>query len=296
MVEDTEQPIYTDTHVLYGGRLMPRVIGAEGDGGPPAAVADEGTGEGGNGDAPATPGFYDLSEVPPHLKSYVEAELKKIEGNVTPKFQEHAEFRKQWEPFAETGVADLSPDEVRELVEFRRMIQNEDAFREWHGQIGEQFGWSATAEPDGEPGEDDDDSFEFGTPDDDPPAWAKGLMEKVSELDKVIGQSQQERQVSETRDAIARQLAELHEKHGEFDDEMVAKLALSYDTPDAIQKGFQDYTKLTAQIEQGLVERKLNQPETPELGGATPQNGDAPTTFDQAARAAVNRLKVTSGT
>jgi hypothetical protein len=45
-------------------------------------------------------GLYDLTTVPEHLRPVVEPLLKKVEANVTQRFQEHADFRKQWEPFS----------------------------------------------------------------------------------------------------------------------------------------------------------------------------------------------------
>lgn len=259
--------------IAYGGRLMARVAGGENVGGAPAAGADAGAGEGeGQGGGL---GLYDLTTVPEHLRPVVEPLLKKVEGNVTQRFQEHADFRKQWEPFQEVeGLTELQPDALKELVEFHRdVLSNADAFKDWWTQLGTEAGWM----PDASAG-DDGQGDEFG--DEVPPAVSQ-LQEAVESLSAQVQslvdghqQTEQTQRTEAAKQAINTELEQLAgEELGEgqkFDDETrdaILTFALRYpQDADAIKKGYADLQKLSGKSQVELVKDKLEQPS----GGTTP--------------------------
>jgi hypothetical protein len=115
----------------------------------PAAGGGEAGGEGAAGNDQADSslgGLYDLGSVPEELRGYVEDVAKQIQGNVTRRFQEHADFRKTWEPFSQVeGLTDLPPDELQELVQFRDIASDPAQFDDWLVGIAEAM---AEADPD----------------------------------------------------------------------------------------------------------------------------------------------------
>src|SRR5690349_17553500 len=77
----------------------PPIMGADDGTVPAEAPAGEGQGDEVNGG-----GLYDLASAPDDLRPFLEAELKKIEGNVSKRFQDHSQYRDQWSPYEELGV------------------------------------------------------------------------------------------------------------------------------------------------------------------------------------------------
>jgi hypothetical protein len=231
------------------------------------------------GQQPGESGLYpDLSAVPEDTRGIVTDLLKQMEGNVTRKFQEAAEFRKQWEPFQELGVHEVDPDDLRELLAFRDIANDPDQFKSWYEAVGKEMG--------------------LGSPAEVPPAeqpTLNGLEETLGKLlDQRLGpienaykaQEEQSRlQAAET--FVQTKLGELETEHGEFDKDAVCQLALAYDGQDAIDRGFADYQRLVGQVEKSVFEKKLNQPDAPNSGGR-PATQVAPITdFAEAKKAAM---------
>lgn len=256
-----------------------------------AAVQPDGAGvpgvDGQGADAPGG-GLYDLASAPDELRPYLEAELKKIEGNATRKFQEHAEYQKRMAPLEEMGLHDVDPEELQELLQIRQYAQDPEQFRSWWETLGEQLGYF---EPDGEPGAEGEQE---------PPDQSQELMAKFQQmLDERLGPVEQqarsqaeEQRVEQERTAISEELSELREQHGEFDENVVCQLALAYaDDDDAIAKGFADYQRLVGGAERGLLANKSDQPSAPMGGGQPASNVEEIKTFDDAKKAAMERLR-----
>src|SRR4051812_42386476 len=113
----------------------------------PGAEGADGQGQAGAPDNPN--GLYpDLSGVPESVRAQVESLLKEYDGNVTRKFQEAAEYRKQWEPYGELGITDVDPTELSDLMAFREIASDPEAFKEWHQAIGEQLGLAPAMDDD----------------------------------------------------------------------------------------------------------------------------------------------------
>src|SRR6185295_507378 len=103
---------------------------AQGDPGATGEGTDQGVGL----------GLYDLSSAPEELRPFLEQELKKYDGNVTKKFQEHADFRKRFEPYADVDFGDVPADELGELLQFRQVLQDPEQLQEWLGALNQQLG------------------------------------------------------------------------------------------------------------------------------------------------------------
>jgi hypothetical protein len=294
--------------IAIDGRLLPRVRGGESDGGAPAGVADPAAGGGGEGQGDG-PGLYDLTTVPEHLRPAVEPHLKQIEANVTQRFQEAADFRKQWEPFSGIeGLADLQPDAVKELVEFHRDVlsQGPDALKAWWTQIGEHAGWAQEVSG-GDAGDDDDDDDLGG---DDSPAIAdlRGQVEQLTSLVEQLVEGHQagetEKRTTAAKQAIESDLEALAKEHlGEdkkFDDktrDAILTFALRYpNDDDAVRKGYADLQGIKGEAQSSLVEDKLEQPAAALRGGAADTAPAEITSFAEAKRLARERAKAAVGT
>jgi hypothetical protein len=245
----------------------------------------------GQGAAEAGSGLYDLSSVPEHLRPTVEPILKGFDANVTRKFQEHSEFRKGYEPYEQLGIRDVDPDELRDLLEFRQIAQDPDKFRAWYQEIGPHVL--------GEDGDDDLDGAEDlgqgdggGQSPDVSSLVEKAVQQALQPFMAERQQAEHEKAVQQELQAISAEMDALEQQHGKFNRDRVSQLALSYgDDPKSIEKAFADYQDLINEAKRGFVEGRLEQPVTPNQGGAPASQVQPPTSFADAREAALGYLR-----
>jgi hypothetical protein len=240
----------------------------------PAGAAQPGVGDGaqaqqdqGNhGNLP-----WNLDDHPEELRPYLAAELRKIEGGVTQRFQEAAEFRRQMEPLSPLaeieGLSEVPPEDLAGLVEFHRMAQDPEAFEQWWEQVGDELGLFGDSDEGGAEGAEDGEE---------PPAWAQEL---VNRLDQLEGGFQERAQTESERDTLAQiesELADLKKANSDlpWDDEeaavedRVCQLAMSYgEDPDALKKGLADYRAITGAGQAALVDAAERGPAPALTGG-----------------------------
>lgn len=259
-------------------------------------MAEQGAGAGnGNGAEGTQPGSQGsglhesfISSAPEHLRDAARELTPVWDQYVQGKFTENADYRKQWEPYEQLGINQLEPNELQELLEFRDIVQDEDAFRQWHQDIGELLN------PDGGQGEEDD---EFTDP------AVKEMQGQLSQMQQMMQQMAQEREMQQQQQVlqqtameVRQELDSLKEKNPnltEEDEDYICTLALKYDSQDAIQRGFQDFQKLMGRAEQGVFQNKTDPAlrVAPVSGGNNDTSTEPVTTFEQAARAARERLR-----
>jgi hypothetical protein len=222
-------------------------------------------------------GLYpDLSAVPEDVRDLVTPLLKQFEGNVTRKFQEAADFRKTWEPFQELGVQDVDPDELRELLAFRDLAQDPDQFKAWYQAVGQEMGLHGEEQP---AAPSDAANLEE--------TLGKLLDQRLGPIEQAYRQQEEQSRLQAAESFVSTKLEELTTQHGDFDKDAVCQLALAYDGQDAIERGFADYQRLVGQVEKGVFENKLNQPEAPSQGGRPATQVPPITNFDDAKKAAL---------
>jgi hypothetical protein len=220
--------------------------------------------------------LYDLSSVPEELKPYAENLLSQVNSNVERKFNEAADYRKQWEPYEGIeGFSDLEPDDVRELVEFSQLASDPAKFEEWWTDIGERLGYF----PEGQGPEGENGAAAQQGEGDEPPAWAQGLMERLDGLESHVQQGTAAQQQQQLQQEASQWVDTELEKLGDLDDETkdaVCRLAAGYTdehgapTDDAIQKGYQDYLKLTGKAQGEIVDSKLTGQPQPGIESGSP--------------------------
>lgn len=237
-------------------------------------------------------GLYDLTAVPEHLREAVSPILKDIEGNVTKKLMEAADFRKTWEPYGELGITDIDPQELQELLAFRELAQDPDQFREWYDQVGSELGYGQDRDQDDLGLDDDGDDFGMVSKSDVEQMVQERLQEALAPFQQQIQEQEFEKQVQTELQSIEQELDALQEEHGEFDREKVLRLAAAYgDEKDAIARGYQDYADIVSGAQKGLISDKLGQPSTPETGGVPNTGAETVTDFNKARQMAKERIR-----
>jgi anthranilate/para-aminobenzoate synthase component I len=245
----------------------------------PQPVDQPGGGEGGGTTAD---GLYDLSGVAPEIRPVVESHLKAIEGRITPKLQEAAEYRKQWEPYEQLGLNQMEPQELEGLLSFAELTQAAAAgdpnalaqIGEWYGEFGEQLGLTGEDEDEYE-----DEDVEEG------PDVEEAVAEAVGPLYQQMQQQQHQQLYEKTLSDIQTQTEALQKEHNlsEEDVDAVLRFAQSYDDEDdPISKGFEEFQSLIARGEKGLFQQKFGQTPSPEGGGPADNAPKPVTSFEQA--------------
>lgn len=245
------------------------------------------------GSEAADSGLYNLDSVAPEVREQLEPHLKAIQGNVEKKFREHADQRKQWQPYEELGLSDIKPEELQGLLEFAKNANDPEWFSNWWKTAGTEMNLFEAPKQDdlGLEGVEDD-----LTPEKVQELVAEQIAAKVSPLEKSLQEQEQARKVEQANEEITAAFSQIEADNaslfqGSAEDkekvqEAISRLAYSYaedsslSVEDTIQKGFEDYKSLIGQGEKGLFEKKVDQPQTPEGPGATSTSPEKITSFD----------------
>jgi hypothetical protein len=236
-------------------------------------------------------GLYDLSSIPEPLRPAVEPAFKQWEANVTKKFQEHADYRKTWQPYEQLGLSNVQPEQLQELLSFNELASDPDQFDAWLRHTAQERGlFEQQQQPQSEDpyaGLFDEDSQNQLTPE----SIQQMIAEQIGPLYEQAQAQQEQDAIRSATEAIQSELDSLHEKHGDFPDEIICQLAMAYDGPHGIGQAFQDYQNIIAQTERGVVENKLAEPSVPERGGMANTPPPEIKTWEQAREAAIARLR-----
>ena len=260
---------------------------------------EEGQGDSGQGGAPYQE--Y-LDRLPEEVRGEVEPVFKEWDANTTRRFQESAERQKQWEPYEELGITQLSVEEAQWLLQFRdAALNNPQAVQEWWDQYAQQNGLTPQQAAEAQQQSQSQTGVEdfFATDDQ---AVAKLLDERLGPLQQQVEQFNQWREqqdytarVAEAERYVEGQIEELQAKHpNEFDRELVEKLVGQYvesDPEHAVQRAFDDSRALIAQIEKRTLQGKASQPAPAESGGVAVSAPEQVTSLEEAGRIAIERLR-----
>lgn len=247
-------------------------------------AGDQGTAEG------TDSGLYNLDSVAPEVREQLAPHLKAIEGNVTKKFQEAADYRKQWEPYEETGIKDLDPESLKGLLEFAQMANDPEQFSQWWQKAGEEM--DLFNKDEGE----EDLGFEDLSQEKINELISEQVAERLSPIEQSLAQQEQASKEAQANEEINQEMNSIRgenaalfkgdEKAQKKVEERVAQLAFSYSDDNSlsaaemIRKGFEDYQEMIGQGEKGLFDQKANQPGTPEGAGAADLSAEKITSFD----------------
>lgn len=256
---------------------------------------DSGQGAGVDG----TPYAEYLNRIPEEVRGHVEPIFKEWDSNVTRRFQEHAEFRKQFEPYQPLGLTELSPDEVAWALQFRQAaVSNPHAIRDWYQEYGQQHGLIETAPS--SPAQPDPYAVEF----EDPTIAAlkqqlTPLQQQIEQMNAWRQQQEEQARVTEARNYVETQMSELEVKHPEeFNRRAVEGLVAQYidtDPAHAVPRAFADWQHIRSQIEKDTLQDKVNQPPPAESGGIANGAAEPIRTLADANRIALEQIRASRG-
>jgi hypothetical protein len=223
-------------------------------------------------------GLFDLGDIAdPAVRSEVERIAKDIERNVNQRFQSHAEYRKQWEPYEELGLTDLDPEGVAGMLGIFEQLANPETAAEAILELAEAVGVDLGQLP------------EAGAEAEDIPDWARPLVENFS--------AEQERQLQDQireqeRERLTAEWTEVQTKHGgPLDDELAGRvktLATRFIADPSIEQpllaAYDFITEVAGSAEKELVRSTPKPPARAERGGSASTAIAPPETFEEAER------------
>ena len=242
-----------------------------------------------------------LDRIPEEARDEAEEAFKAWDADTTRKFQEASEYRKNWEPYEQSGINQFPVEDVQWMVQFRQALDDPQAVKQWYESYAQQAGL-ATDEP-AKP------QAEQGVPFDefmgaDPQQLQNLLKQELTPLQQQVEQFAEWRQqqeyaqrVSMAEAQIESQLEEIKAQHpDQFNREAIENFAGKYvntDPEHAVQRGFADWQKVVAQIERDALQGKADAPAPAEAGGVAAATPEAPSTLEEANKQALERIRET---
>lgn len=263
----------------------------------PEVVQPEVEGQGDGGQTNPAPYQQWLDRIPEAVRGEVEPVFKEWDSNVTHKFQEAAEYRKQWEPYQQIGVHEADPEAVQWALQFYQAAQADpQAIQSWYEAYAQQHGITpaqAAAELQQETPSAD---FEYVDPG---VAALKAQLEQTQQQLQGLAswreQQEQQARIAEANSYIESQMDEMAKKHpGEFNRSYVEKLVAQYvetDPRNAVQRATQDFLALRAEIEKSALQAKVDAPAPAESGGVANTAAAPIRTMAEASRIALEQIR-----
>lgn len=251
---------------------------ASADSSTPSAVQPEGQGQ-----PDAQTGLYDLSTVPEEYRSEVERIAKDIDRNANAKFQEHAEYRKSWEPYEKLGVNTVDPEGLSALMEFAQAISDPETARDAIQNLAQALEIDLGAVPD-EPGE---------------PDLVEQLRSEIAELKQQYTGDKEQQELAALRTqaetAYRAEYAEVEQLNGKpFSPEektqligLAKRFQLDHDEP--IKAAYQLIQSISGSAEAALVKAQPTPPAPAEAGGRASSVVQPVDDFDTALRLHMER-------
>jgi hypothetical protein len=241
--------------------------------------------------------YLQAANVPAELAPLVMEALKHKDADVTRGFQEHKQFREQWEPFSKIqGLGDMSPEDVGQLVEWSQAMNDPQAFQAWYEGVGQQLGLSPELDEDawvrmgeekgwfegGGEGEGQQENGQGFDPNQLQSMLDSMLEQKLQPVQQWLGSQEQNQQAEQIKTQWEQQMSSLADQHGvKLDDarDDILHLMAGYlddGVDDPVSKAFEHYMRISGKAQGDLIEDKLKQP-----GGAL-NGGTADTRPEQA--------------
>lgn len=175
-----------------------------------------------------------LDGIPNDLQPLVREALVRKDADFTRKFQEHSQFRKQWEPYSQIdGLSDVDPEDLQALVQWSQQTNSPESFIGWWQGVaqnlaqnpenaeqveqawltlGEQMGWFDTSDDQGGGGEQEAGGGGYELP----PEVAQQLQELSQfkeQFSQYLGSQEQEKLVTQVQQEMEQRLTDLAGEH-----------------------------------------------------------------------------------
>lgn len=229
-----------------------------------------------------------LNRLPEEVRGDVEPVFRDWDANVTKRFQEASEYRKQWEPYESTGVHQQTPEEIQWALQVAEAAKsNPQALREY---LDQTFG-PVQAQQIEQAAQQDNLTFDQF----DPNAQLEQLLssklgpieQQLQQFSQWQTQQQQEAEHNRIQSAIDTEIGKLKEEHADrlpepvkeqFED-IIERFGMKYATPGAdpasvVSKAWADFEALQNQLERATLQAKADAPSAAESGGVADGSPD----------------------
>lgn len=233
-----------------------------------------------------------INSAPEELRDAA-AELAPVwDSYVQSKFQEAADYRKQWEPYKEVPLDQVGPEGVQDYIALQEIWNDPQQRYAW---LSQQEATLRNEHP--EFYDEDGNLLEHQGYNNDPV-----LMQRLEALE---GRFQTEDQKEAQKAAVEYVTGQLNEIKQDYpsltpeDEDAICALANKYVRPgevppdDFIKQGFKDFQQIVGRTERDLFTKKEGQP-TPAQHGGRPATSPTPITDFAAANEAARRAIVES--
>lgn len=244
------------------------------------------------GDAENTNPLHEdfINSAPEELREAA-AELAPVwDQYVQSKFTEAADFRKQYEPFSELPMDQVTPEDIQDYLAFKQIQEDPVQLKAWHEQ------WDATIRAEHPELFFDDEEFEPGSGD---PRLLAELAQVKQQLSEVVDWRQSQAQQETADQAAAFVNGKIDDIKKDWPDlstediDSICVLATKYvpgdgtkPPDDFMEQGFKDFQRIVGQTERTLFTKKENQPTPAMHGGRSSVSPTAITSFEGANEAA----------
>ena len=239
-------------------------------------------GQGDGGEPGGQPYADYLTRVPEEVRETIEPIFKDWNSSVNNRFQEHAEYRKGWEPYEQ--VKQHQPEAVAEALQLYQVALNDPkAFQQWFEQYSAERGLTPAqaAQQLEQTGDGTFDQY-------DPQKQLQQMLEqKLSPLEQRLQAlfdrdeaREQKAHEAKLADEINQEIGKLKETHGknlpakvrDQIEDIVERFGMRYAqqpgiTPaQVVQKAWADFEALSNQLQTGALQTKVDQPDAPLTG------------------------------
>jgi hypothetical protein len=231
--------------------------------------------------------------------------FKDWDANVTQRFQDAADFRRQWEPYQQAGISQVDPALAEWLVQFSGILDQPAAMQAWFEGYAQQHGLTPQQQQEEQQVQIDP----YADPTDLQQQLSSVVEKQLQQLlEPVTGQLGQLAEWREAQEAQAAQqqaqsfidseFARLEKDHGQpiprDQVELHIGKYIEMDPEHAIERAWRDHQAMVGQIEKDLLASKLGQPPAAEGGGVpavAPDRLIGPDVLKQAGLQAAERIR-----
>lgn len=263
-------------------------------------MVDGGQPDQGQADAPSGGQPYAdyLNRLPEEVRGDVEPVFQDWNKNVNSRFEQHASFRKQWEPYEKAGLNTYTADQLAWAVQ---TLQNPQQAREW---LDQQYGPVQAPEP----AQESLDPYGYQDPNQ---QLEQLLSSKLGPLEQQLQQfndwrqqleqQQMEQQIASALEAEVNKLREEHaaglpkEVQENFGD-IIERFGMRYaesgaDPATVVQKAWADFQALQNQLTTAALQNKVDQPQAPVDGGVADLTPEKVNSLREANKIALQQMR-----
>lgn len=251
-------------------------------------------GQGGESQSGSAPWADYLDRIPEDAREAASEAFKDWDAQTTRRFQDAAEYRKNWEPFEELGVNQRDPGDVEWGMQFVDALEDPQAIKQWYEEYAKQHNLTGQEQQEQPYVDPDTQSYleqQFQ-------GQLGPIAQQLADLAEWRQQQEQSAREQAAQANINSQLDALKSEDG-FDRskvEMFLPRHINADPDNAVRLAWEDYTSLRSQLQKEALQGKLDTPPAAEAGGVAGTFPEQPKTLAEARVQALEQLRATRGT